>query len=101
VLGSCVYHVAHQSFRQAWRTMSVNTEMGNFTQAMYDAREIAMERMQLEAKELGAEGIVGVSVREENWGWETHIIEYLAIGTAIVPRPAVQVGAAVVLNLSP
>jgi uncharacterized protein YbjQ (UPF0145 family) len=99
VLGSCVYHVAHQSFRQAWRTMGANTEMGNFTQAMYDAREIAMERMQLEAKELGAQGIVGVNVREENWGWESHIIEYLAIGTAIVPRPATAIGANVVLDV--
>jgi uncharacterized protein YbjQ (UPF0145 family) len=99
VMGSCVYHVAHQSFRQAWRTMGVNTEMVTFTQAIYEAREIAMERMQLEAKELGAEGIVGVSVQEKSHAWESHIIEFLAIGTAIVPRPAVAVGATVVLNL--
>ena len=100
VMGSCVYHVAHQSMRQAWRTMGTNTEMTAFTQALYDAREIAMERMQLEAKDLGAEGVVGVTVAEKNYGWESHVIEYLAIGTAIVPRPAVAVGATVVLDIA-
>ena len=68
--------------------MGANTEMLNFTQAMYDAREIAMERMQAEAKSVGAEGIVGVTVTEQSWGWESHVIEYLAVGTAIVARPS-------------
>jgi uncharacterized protein YbjQ (UPF0145 family) len=88
VMGTCVYHVAHQSWRQAFNTFGVNTEMANFTQAIYDARELAMERMQAEAKQLGAHGIVGVDIVQESYGWESHIIEFLAIGTAIVPRPA-------------
>jgi uncharacterized protein YbjQ (UPF0145 family) len=88
VMGTCVYHVAHQSWRQAWNTAYTNTEMVNFTQAIYDAREIAMERMQAEAKQLGAEGIVGVDIREGSGGWESHIIEFFAIGTAIVPHAA-------------
>ena len=87
VMGSCVYHVAHQTFRQAWRTMNANTEMANFTQAIYDAREIAMERMQAEAKSYGAQGIVGVTVTEKSHGWESHVIEYFAVGTAITARP--------------
>ena len=33
-----------------------NIEMANFTQALYDARELAMERMQREAEALQAEG---------------------------------------------
>ncbi len=41
-----------------------NVELPNFTQALYDARELAMQRMQTEAQELGAEGIVGVSLSE-------------------------------------
>jgi uncharacterized protein YbjQ (UPF0145 family) len=88
VLGTCVYHVAHQGWRQACNTAYVNTEMVNFTQAMYDAREIAMERMQAEAKQLGAEGIVGVNFLQHSHGWESHIIEFLAVGTAIVPHAA-------------
>ena len=90
VMGSCVYHVAHQGWRQAWKTAgsSQNIEMLNFTQALYDAREIAMERMQAEAKVLGAEGIVGVQVQEKSHGWDSHVIEFLAIGTAIARNPS-------------
>jgi uncharacterized protein YbjQ (UPF0145 family) len=85
VMGSCVYHVAHQSMRQAWKQMRQNVEMENFTQALYEARELAMERMQREAREVQAEGIVGVRLVEASHGWGSHIIEFFAIGTAIVP----------------
>jgi uncharacterized protein YbjQ (UPF0145 family) len=85
VLGTCVYHVAHQSFRQAWKTVGQNTEMPNFTQATYDAREIAMSRMQAEAERDGASGIVGVRVIENNHVWGAHAIEFLALGTSIRP----------------
>jgi len=87
VMGSCVYHVAHLSFRQAWKTIGQNVEMANFTQALYDARELAMERMQHEATRLSAEGIVGVEVREQSHGWGSHIIEYYSVGTAVVKGP--------------
>jgi uncharacterized protein YbjQ (UPF0145 family) len=83
VLGTCVYHVAHQSFRQMWKTVGKNAEMPNFTQATYDAREIAMARMQAEAERDGAQGIVGVRVTEENHIWGEHAIEFLALGTSI------------------
>jgi uncharacterized protein YbjQ (UPF0145 family) len=85
VLGTCVYHVAHQSFRQSWKTIGQNTEMPNFTQATYDAREIAMSRMQAEAERDGAAGIVGVRVVENNHVWGEHAIEFLALGTSIRP----------------
>ncbi len=87
VMGSCAYHVAHMGFRQAWKTLNQNVEMENFTQALYDARELAMERMQHEATRLGAEGIVGVVVKEQSHGWESHIIEYYAVGTAVIAGP--------------
>lgn len=86
VMGSCVYHVAHLGLRQAFKTMGNNVEMSNYTQALYDARELAMERMQNEAEELQAEGIVGVQIQEKNHGWDSHVIEYFAVGTAVVPR---------------
>jgi uncharacterized protein YbjQ (UPF0145 family) len=62
-----------------------NVEMPNYTQALYDARELAMQRMQTEAQELGAAGIVGVTLTERSHGWGSHVIEFFAIGTAIVP----------------
>ena len=85
VMGSCVYHVAHQGMFASMRQIGQNVEMPNFTQALYDARELAMERMQKEAEELQAEGIVGVQLQERSHGWGSHVIEFFAVGTAIVP----------------
>jgi uncharacterized protein YbjQ (UPF0145 family) len=85
VMGSCVYHVAHQTMRQSLRQTGQNIELPNFTQALYDARELAMERMQAEALAAKAEGIVGVDIHERSHGWGSHVIEFFAIGTAIIP----------------
>lgn len=85
VMGSCVYHVAHQSVRQYLRSVGQNVEMPNYTQGLYDARELAMERMQMEAQEVHAEGIVGVDLQEKSHGWGSHVIEFFAVGTAITP----------------
>jgi uncharacterized protein YbjQ (UPF0145 family) len=85
VMGSCVYHVAHQSMWKALRQIGQNTELPNFTQALYDARELAMERMQCEAEALQAEGIVAVRLEERSHGWGSHVIEFFSVGTAIVP----------------
>ena len=83
VMGSCVYHVAHRGMFQSIAQTGRNVELSNFTQALYDARELAMERMQSEAQEIGAEGIVGVDLQEKSHGWGSHTIEFFAVGTAI------------------
>lgn len=83
VFGTCVYHVAHQTMGQWFRTMGRNAEMPNFTQALYDARELAMERMQHEGVSVGADGVVGANIYESSHSWGTHVIEFLAVGTAI------------------
>ncbi len=84
VMGNCVYHVAHQGIGQWMRQVGQNVEMANYTQALYDARELAMERMQAEATSLNAQGIVGAQINERSHGWGSHVIEYFAIGTAVV-----------------
>jgi uncharacterized protein YbjQ (UPF0145 family) len=83
VLGTCVYHVAHQSALQALRQAGQNQEMVQFTQGVYDARELALVRMQSEATEAQASGIVGVKVSVSNHVWGEHATEFLATGTAI------------------
>ncbi|HEX4114624.1 MAG TPA: heavy metal-binding domain-containing protein [Solirubrobacteraceae bacterium] len=85
VMGSCVYHVAHRGMLKSMAQTGRNVELANFTQALYDARELAMERMQSEAQTLSAEGIVGVDLQEKSHGWGSHTIEFFAVGTAIVP----------------
>ncbi len=47
-----------------------------------------MERMQAEASSLGAQGIVGVNINEDSRGWGSHVIEFFAVGTAILPISA-------------
>src|SRR5687767_1533349 len=54
VLGVSIYHVGAQM-----RPWYANEEMDVLSQAMYNARELAMTRMQAEAAVLGADGIVG------------------------------------------
>lgn len=83
VMGNCVYHVAVQSFGSFMRNMSQNVELTQYTQALYDSRELAMERMQKEAEELGAKGIVGANIHERTHAWGAHVIEFFAIGTAV------------------
>jgi uncharacterized protein YbjQ (UPF0145 family) len=85
VMGSCVYHVAHRNALAAFAQSTQNVELTNFTAAMYEAREIAIERMQHEAAAAKAEGVVGVDIHEGSHGWETHVIEFFAIGTAVLP----------------
>ncbi len=87
VMGNCVYHIAHQGLGQWMRQVGQNVEMTNFTQGLYDARELAMERMEAEATQVQAQGIVGVRLQEGSHGWESHIIEYFAVGTAVVTAP--------------
>jgi uncharacterized protein YbjQ (UPF0145 family) len=83
--GVCVYHVARQSLATWFSSVGQNMEMPTFTQGLYDARELAMERMQHEAYEVGGRaGLVGVKVEEGSHGWHSHVIEFAAVGTAIL-----------------
>ncbi|PWI41899.1 heavy metal-binding domain-containing protein [Streptomyces sp. ICBB 8177] len=85
VMGTCVYHIAHQKLGSVFSNIGKNVEIEPFTQALYDARELAMERMQNEAEELHAEGIVGVQLNAHNHRWGGHTTEFFAIGTAVRP----------------
>src|SRR5689334_1682519 len=79
VLGSSVYHVGLQVAR--WGR---NMEMDRLTQAMYHARELAMTRMEAEAHELGADGIVGVRLEIDFKEFGNDLAEFIAVGTAVV-----------------
>jgi uncharacterized protein YbjQ (UPF0145 family) len=83
VMGTCVYHVAHQGLLKSLKQVGRNVEMENYTQALYDARELALSRMQAEAEDESADGIVGAQVKESSHGWGSHVIEYFAVGTAV------------------
>ncbi|HEX3787974.1 MAG TPA: heavy metal-binding domain-containing protein [Pseudonocardiaceae bacterium] len=88
VMGTCVYHIAHQRFWQTIGNIGQNVEIPQFTEALYDARELAMSRMQAEAEALHSEGIVGVQLLSLAHRWGGHTTEFFAIGTAIRPLRA-------------
>lgn len=80
VMGSSIYHVGWQAMK--WNS---SQEVTILTQAMFNARELAMERMQAEATALQATNIVGVSFSQDNYEWESHVIEFFTLGTAVIP----------------
>src|ERR1700736_5482238 len=68
VLGSSIFHIGFQMGR--W---SKNQELDVLTQAMYQARELAMSRMEAEADALGADGIIGVRLEVNRHEWGEHL----------------------------
>jgi uncharacterized protein YbjQ (UPF0145 family) len=88
VMGTCVYHIAHQKMGAVFSNLGRNVEIEQFTQALYDARELAMARMQAEAESLHAEGVVGVQLNAHNHRWGGHTTEFFSIGTAVRPLRA-------------
>jgi uncharacterized protein YbjQ (UPF0145 family) len=78
VLGTSIYHVGIQVGR--W---NVSQELGVLTQAMYNGRDLAMDRMVEEADQLGADGIVGVNLEMKMYAWGEDVYEFLAVGTAV------------------
>lgn len=81
VMGSCIYHVGFQ-----WQKWSVSQELTVLTKAMFDARELAVTRMEEEADVLGADGIAGVRLVFKEYAMEEGVLEFQAIGTAIRHR---------------
>jgi uncharacterized protein YbjQ (UPF0145 family) len=97
VMGNCAYYVAPDELISS-EGDARNQELVGYTHSLYDARELAIERLQDEAEELGATGIVGVTVDEEEHSWRTtpwnmgnaalqsgEVLELFVIGTAVVP----------------
>ncbi|RFA17993.1 heavy metal-binding domain-containing protein [Subtercola boreus] len=83
VMGTCVYHIAHQGVMSSLNNIGANVEITQFTEALYDARELAMGRMQAEGEALEAEGVVGMQLLSLPHRWGGHTTEFFAIGTAV------------------
>lgn len=83
VSGVCAYHVGRRGFSDWASSVTVNQEMTVYTEALYAARELAMGRLQQQALDLQADGVVGVTVAERSGVWGSHVIEFSCIGTAV------------------
>jgi uncharacterized protein YbjQ (UPF0145 family) len=87
VLGSTVYHVGLQwrtpNWRDSDRGKAFSYEMEVLTQGFYNARHLALGRMQQEATMLRATGVVGVRLEQRGYQGSESTLEFLAVGTAI------------------
>jgi uncharacterized protein YbjQ (UPF0145 family) len=81
--GASFVYAPRRTAVTALRQSSQNVELTNLTQAMYAAREAAMERMQRSALDLEGTGVVAVSVDEGPMTFARHAIGFMAWGTAV------------------
>ena len=97
VAGSTVAYVASgwtQQYNRGWGSGRLrNQEMPDYTQGLYDARALAMERVSRQAHEVHAHGVVGVAFERSqreierdrgNTGYTDLIIEMHILGTAVI-----------------
>src|SRR6202161_124414 len=76
VVGSSIYHIGIQM--SGWKK---SQEMTVLSEAMYGARQLAMTRMEEEADQLGADGIVGVRLDIGRYGGGGGLGEFIGVGT--------------------
>lgn len=81
--GASFVYAPRRSVGQVMRQTSQNVELTNYTEAMYAARESAMERMQESAIRLGGTGVVEVKVAEGPMAFARHAISFTAYGTVV------------------
>ncbi len=81
--GACFVYAPRRTAGTAMRQSTQNVELTNYTEAMYSARESAMERMQASALEAGGEGVVEVKVTEGPMSFARHAVGFTAWGTAV------------------
>ena len=81
--GASFVYAPRRSAGAAMQQKRQNIELTNFTQAMYAAREAAMERMQRSALDVGGHGVVGVKVTEGPMSFARHAVGFTAWGTTV------------------
>ncbi len=79
VMGSSVYHVG---WRYLGRSIG-SGEIASVTEALNEARILALGRLKLEARGVDADVVVGVHLNRGGYDWASDMIEFSAIGTAM------------------
>lgn len=81
VMGSSIYHIGFQ-----WTSWNQSQELEVLTRAMYEARSLAMSRLEAEARSIGAHGVVGVRIDISHEHWGHGLAEFVILGTAVRAR---------------
>ncbi len=81
--GASFVYAPRRTAGAAMRQSTQNVELTNYTEAMYSARESAMEKMQRSALAAGGQGVVEVKVTEGPMSFARHAVGFTAWGTAV------------------
>jgi uncharacterized protein YbjQ (UPF0145 family) len=92
VMGSCFYNVGWQwmpvgsSWAGGWAggySEGQTVELETQTEAWNEARRLAIGRLEEEAKQAGADAVVGVRLQRGRFDWAAGLLEFVAVGTAV------------------
>jgi uncharacterized protein YbjQ (UPF0145 family) len=81
--GASFVYAPRRTAGMAMKQSTQNVELTNYTEAMYSARESAMEKMQRAALQVGGQGVVEVKVTEGPMSFARHAVGFTAWGTAV------------------
>jgi len=87
VMGSCFYSVGWQymPMGSSWGYSGGGTvELDVQSEAWNEARRLALGRLSQEAKLAGADAVLGVEIKRGHYDWAKGLIEFVAVGTAVV-----------------
>ncbi|MGH9082631.1 MAG: heavy metal-binding domain-containing protein, partial [Acidimicrobiales bacterium] len=83
VAGASFVIAPRRSARQWAAQQTQNIELPNLTQALYLARERAMERLQEAGTAVGADGVVAVKMTEGPLRHSNRILQFVTVGTGV------------------
>lgn len=84
VMGSCVYHVGMQLYAN-WGTQgnSYIRSVPVLAGAWNEARNTAIQRLREEAKQCGADAVLGVRISRSDRDFSPNSVEFVVLGTAV------------------
>lgn len=83
VVGASFVHAPRRGLGAALGQATQNVELTNFTETLYDARETAMGDLQQGIIGAGGTGLVDVKVSDGPMHFASHVVRFVAWGTAI------------------
>ncbi|WEG11179.1 heavy metal-binding domain-containing protein [Pullulanibacillus sp. KACC 23026] len=81
VMGSSYYHMAYSMSNYSGQWGSGHLQ--DMEYALRENRELALQRLVMEAQALGAQAVVDVRLYQNKQDYYSHAIEFVAIGTAV------------------
>lgn len=82
-VGASFVYAPRRTMGAVLQQQSQNVELANYTEAIYSARELAMERMQRAAIDLKGTGVVEVKIVEGPMAFASHAVGFAAWGTVV------------------